>query len=124
MPNLVDRQVHVLDAKGMILGRLATQVAVLLRGKQKVSFEAHLDCGDYVTVINAALIKVTGNKLEDKTYYSHSGYIGNLKEIKLKTLLAKSPERVIELAVSRMLPSNRLRAKWLRRLTIKSGEDK
>jgi large subunit ribosomal protein L13 len=128
MPNnamkQTERAVHVLDAKDMILGRLATQAADLLRGKNKVSFEQHQDCGDYVTIINAAAIKVTGNKLEDKIYYSHSGYIGNLKEVQLKTVLANRPEKVIEHAISGMLPKNRLRAGWMRRLKVYAGEAK
>lgn len=118
----VIRAKHVLDAKDMILGRLATQIATLLRGKQKPSFEPHEDQGDFVTVINAAAIKVTGNKLEDKLYHSHSGYIGNLKTIKLGDLLEKSPEKVIEHAVKGMLPKNRLQAKWMQRLKVYAGE--
>jgi large subunit ribosomal protein L13 len=118
----IERAVHVLDAKDVILGRLATQAATLLRGKHKVSFELHQDQGDYVTIINAAQIKVTGNKLEDKKYYSHSGYIGNLKTISLDKLLAKSPTKVLEHAVKGMLPKNRLQAKWMRRLKVYAGE--
>lgn len=125
MPNkMIERKKHVLDAKGMILGRLSTQVADLLRGKNKVEFELNQDCGDYVTVINARDIAVTGNKLEDKMYYSHSGTPGNLKETQLKTLLEKSPEKVIEHAVNGMLPKNRLRAGWMRRLKVYAGEEK
>ncbi len=118
----IERALHTLDAKDMILGRLATQAATLLRGKHKVEFELHDDRGDYVTIINAAQIKVSGNKLEDKIYYRHSGHLGNLKETQLKDLLQKSPAKVIELAVSGMLPKNRLRAKWLRRLKVHAGE--
>jgi large subunit ribosomal protein L13 len=118
----VVRAKHVLDAKGMILGRLATQVATLLRGKHKPSFELHEDQGDFVTIINAAAIKVTGNKLEDKLYHRHSGYIGSLKTINLGDLLEKSPEQVIEHAVKGMLPKNRLQAKWMQRLKVYAGE--
>lgn len=129
MPNQTEktqivREVHVLDAKDAILGRLATQAATLLRGKHKPSFERHDDKGDYVTIINAADIKVTGSKLTNKIYYSHSGYIGNLKEIQLGKLLEKSPEKVIQHAINGMLPKNRLRAKWLRRLKVYAGEQK
>lgn len=120
----VQRAVHVLDAKDVVLGRLATQAATLLRGKQKTTFELHEDQGDYVTIINAASIKVTGNKLEDKVYYSHAGTIGNLKAITLGKLLEKSPQKVIEHAVRGMLPKNRLRDLWMRRLKVYSGEAK
>lgn len=118
------RASHVIDAKGLILGRLATQVADLLRGKNKVEFELNQDCGDYVTIINAAAIQVTGNKLEAKTYYKHSGHLGGLKETQLKTMLAEKPERVIEKAVAGMLPKNRLRSAWLRRLKVYAGEER
>ncbi len=118
----IERAKHVLDAKDAILGRLATEAASLLRGKQKTTFELHEDGGDYVTIINAAQIKVTGNKLKDKMYYSHSGYLGNLKTISLGDLLAKSPEKVLEKAINGMLPKNRLRPLWLRRLKIYSGD--
>ncbi len=120
----IKREVHIIDAKDAILGRLATRVALLLRGKHKVSFASYIDGGDYVKVINAAAIKVTGNKLDDKMYYSHSGYIGNLKETQLKTLLENYPERVIERAVYGMLPKNRLRSLWMNRLRIFAGEEK
>lgn len=120
----MNRQKHVIDAKGMILGRLATQVADLLRGKNKVEFELHLDCGDYVTVINAAEVAVTGNKMEDKIYYSHSGHPGGLRETQLKTVMAENPTKVIEHAVAGMLPKNRLRAGWMNRLKVYAGEEK
>lgn len=118
------KQVHILDAQGLILGRLATQAATLLRGKQRVDFELNRDSGDYVTVINAQDIKVTGNKLEQKRYYNHSGYPGGLKSVQLKTLLAERPEKVIERAVYGMLPKNRLRSGWMRRLKVFAGEAK
>ncbi len=123
MNKVIDRQVHILDARDVILGRLATQVADLLRGKHKVSFRAHLDCGDYVKVIHASDVKVTGNKLVDKIYYRHSQYPGGLKETQLGTLMEKSPEKVIEMAVKGMLPKNRLQAKWLNRLTVYAGDE-
>lgn len=115
---------HILDAKGKILGRLATEAADLLRGKNKVTFELHQDGGDYVTVINASDILVTGNKLVNKIYYSHSGRIGNLKETQLKDMLIEKPETVIEKAVYGMLPKNRLRAGWMQRLKVYAGEEK
>lgn len=118
----IERAKHVLDAKDIVLGRLATEAATLLRGKHKVDFELHKDNGDYVTVINAAQIKVTGNKLEDKLYHRHSGYIGSLKTTSLGKLLETSPKKVIEHAVKGMLPKNRLQAKWMRRLTVYAGE--
>lgn len=118
----IERASHILDAKDAILGRLATEAATLLRGKQKVNFELHKDNGDYVTIINAAQIKVTGNKLEDKLYHRHSGYIGSLKTTTLGKMMETSPERVIEHAVKGMLPKNRLQAKWMRRLKVYAGE--
>lgn len=125
MPSkMINRTKHVIDARDVVLGRLATQIADLLRGKNKVEFELHQDCGDYVTVINAQSVAVTGNKLEDKMYYSHSGHPGGLKETQLKTLMERSPEKVIEQAVYGMLPKNRLRAGWMRRLKVYAGEEK
>jgi large subunit ribosomal protein L13 len=110
-----------MDATDQILGRLATQAASLLRGKHKTSFAAHIDGGDYVTITNAQAIKVTGNKLEDKVYSTHSGYIGNLKQVTMGTLMKTTPEKVIEMAIYGMLPKNRLRAGWMRRLRVYSG---
>lgn len=115
---------HILDARGQILGRLATEIADLLRGKGKVEFERHEDNGDWVTVINAKEIKVTGNKLEDKLYSRHSGYHGGLTQIQLKTLLEKSPGKVIQNAVRGMLPKNRLQNGWLLRLKVYAGEER
>ena len=118
----ITRTVHTLDARGAILGRLATSIADLLRGKQDVNFTAHIDSGNYVTVINAKDIKVTGRKLEQKTYYSHSGTQGNLREKTLGTLMDESPELVITRAVYGMLPKNRLRVQWMKRLKVYAGE--
>ncbi|HNT30466.1 MAG TPA: 50S ribosomal protein L13 [bacterium] len=114
----VKRAWHLVDAEGQTLGRLATQVAQLLRGKGKVDFSYHVDGGDYVVVINAAKIRVTGNKLTDKKYYNHSGYVGNLKTISLDALLRKDPTLVIKHAVKGMLPHNRIGADMLRRLKV------
>lgn len=103
-PDKIDRKWYVVDAEGHTLGRLASQVASVLRGKNKAVFTPHIDCGDYVIIINAEKIKVTGRKLEQKIYYNHSEYVGGMKETKLKDMLRKKPERVLELAVKRMLP--------------------
>ena len=98
-PATIDRKWYVVDAEGMTLGRLASEVAKVLRGKNKAIFTPHIDTGDYVIVVNAEKIKVTGKKLDQKTYYNHSDYVGGMKETTLKEMLAKHPERVIEHAV-------------------------
>ncbi len=112
---------HVVDAQGQVLGRLASHVARLLMGKHKPIYTPHLPVGDYVVVINAAKVRVTGRKLTQKLYRRHSGYMGGLKEMPLRDMLARHPERVIELAVKRMLPKNRLGRKLLRRLKVYPG---
>ncbi len=109
---------YIIDAQGKTLGRLATQIATYLLGKHKPQFSAHLDCGDNVVVINAARIVVTGNKLEDKKYYRHSGYPGGIKETNLATLLENNPAKVIEKAVAGMLPKNRLHDDRMYRLKV------
>lgn len=114
---------HHLDATGIPLGRLATKIADLLRGKGKVSFVHHQDQGDSVVVVNAAAVKLTGRKLDQKEYYHHTGYIGNLKTITMKNLMITQPEEVIERAVAGMLPKNRLRAVWLKRLTVYRSDE-
>ena len=96
-PDKIDRKWYVVDAKGATLGRLASEVASVLRGKNKPEFTPHVDCGDYVIVINAAEVKVTGKKLDQKIYYNHSEYVGGMRETTLRELLAKKPERVVEL---------------------------
>ena len=103
-PATIDRKWYVVDAEGMTLGRLASEVAKVLRGKNKPIFTPHIDTGDYVIVVNAEKVKVTGKKLDQKVYYHHSGYVGGLKETSLRELLEKHPERVIEFAVKGMLP--------------------
>ncbi|MFQ5826442.1 MAG: 50S ribosomal protein L13 [Dehalococcoidia bacterium] len=118
----IERQWHVIDASGEVLGRLATRVARLLMGKHKTIYVPHLDSGDYVIVINAARVKVTGNKAKDKTYYRHSGYPGGLKSITLEKMLATRPERVIEKAVKGMLPKNALGRAMARKLRVYAGE--
>jgi large subunit ribosomal protein L13 len=114
---------RVIDAEGQTLGRLATSVAGALRGKDKPSFTPHMDMGDRVVVVNAAKVRVTGNKLADKTYYRHTGYMGGLKERKLEEMLAKHPERVIELAVRGMLPKTKLGRELFRHLKVYAGPD-
>lgn len=116
--NHIKRDWHVVDAKDQVLGRVSTQIAQLLVGKNKPYFAAHLDCGDYVVVTNAGQIKVTGKKLTDKVYYRHTGYPGALKEESLQEKLEKDPLKVIEASVKGMLPKNKLRDKRLRRLKV------
>ncbi len=117
-----ERKVYHLDAKGQILGRLAVQIADLLRGKHKANFKPNYDIGDSVVVINAKAIKTTGKKLTDKLYYRHSGYPGGLKTQALKEIMQKNPTLVISKAVYGMLPKNRLRQSWMKRLKIYVGE--
>lgn len=122
-PSDVTRKWYVIDAAKAPLGRTATLIATLLTGKGKPQFTQHIDCGDFVVVTNAASTKVTGNKLEAKTYYHHSGYPGGLKETQLKDVLDKTPERAIYEAVRGMLPANRLRDERLKRLKIYAGAE-
>ena len=103
-PAKVERKWYVVDATGYTLGRLASEVAKVLRGKNKPVFTPHVDTGDYVIVVNADKIKVTGKKLDQKIYYHHSDYVGGMKETTLREMLAKKPEKVVELAVKGMLP--------------------
>lgn len=120
----IERKQHNIDAKGIVLGRLASQIAGLLRGKGKVSFLPHVDGGDEVSVYNLEQIKITGNKLEQKVYHRHSGYPGGLKEISMKALFTKDPCLVFKKAVWNMLPKNKLRSKMIIRLKLYSGEIK
>ncbi len=120
-PGDIQRDWFVVDADSKILGRLATQIAHRLRGKHKPEFAPHVDNGDFIVVVNCEKIKVTGNKLADKKYYRHSGYVGGLHEITLEEQLKKHPERVIEHAVRGMLPRNSLGRALLRKLKIYSG---
>ena len=119
----VQREWRVLDADGATLGRLATQVATLLRGKHRVSFTPSLDTGDPVIIVNAAKIKVTGNKLKDKMYVRHSGYPGGFRAENLERLLSRRPEEVIRRAVRGMLPQNRLGDQMMRKLHVYAGSD-
>ena len=120
----IKRKWYVVDATDRILGRLATEIAKKLRGKDKPTFTPHVDCGDFIIIINAEKIKVKGgNKLEDKKYYRHSGYVGNLKETSLEEMLKKNPEFVIKNAVRGMIPHNTLGRIVLRKLKVYSGPD-
>ncbi len=121
--NVVERKWYVLDAAGRPLGRTATQAAVLLRGKHKVDYTPHVDCGDFVIVINAAQAVLTGNKLEQKKYRRHSGWVGGLKEVKYKDLMAKTPELAMRLAVKGMLAKNSLASDQITRLKIYKGNE-
>lgn len=114
---------YVVDASGKTLGRLASEVAKRLRGKHKPEYTPHVDTGDYIIIINASQVKVTGNKSKDKMYYSHSGYPGGIKEITFEKLLAKKPERVIEIAVKGMLPKNPLGRAMYRKLKVFAGSE-
>ncbi|MCX8014621.1 MAG: 50S ribosomal protein L13 [candidate division WOR-3 bacterium] len=122
-PNAIERKWYLFDATNKTLGRFATQIARVLIGKDKPQYTPHIDGGDFAVVINASKIKVTGKKMTDKIYYRHSGYPGGLKQISFKDMLAKHPERIIELAVKRMLPKNRLQAKRMRRLFVYAGAE-
>ncbi|MDO4515052.1 MAG: 50S ribosomal protein L13 [Lachnospiraceae bacterium] len=122
-PATIDRKWYVVDATDMTLGRLASEVAKVLRGKNKPIFTPHMDCGDYVIVVNASKIKVTGKKLEQKIYYHHSDYVGGMKETTLKEMLAKKPEKVIELAVKGMLPKGPLGRQMFTKLHVYAGPE-
>jgi len=113
-----ERKWYTIDAEGKTLGRLATEIATILKGKNKVSFVPHLDNGDYVVVTNCDKFKVTWKKMTDKMYYRHTGYLGGLKEISLENLLVKKPTKALEFAVSGMLPKNKLRKGMLSRLKL------
>jgi len=120
--NEIKREWYLINAEGKTLGRLASEIAKILKGKHKPIYSPHLDCGDYVIVINAEKIHVTGRKLDQKIYYRHSGYPGGLKSITLREQLAKHPERVIKAAVKGMLPKNRLGRKMLKKLKVYAGD--
>ena len=119
----VEKKWHLVDAQDKILGRLATQIAVRLRGKHKPIFTPHADTGDFIVVVNAEKIAMTGAKWDNKIYYRHSGYLGGLKEISARKLLEKKPEELIRLAVKRMLPKNSLGRRQLKKLKIYAGPD-
>lgn len=119
----VERKWHVVDASGEILGRLASQIAMCLRGKHKPEFTPHADAGDYVVVINAEKIKVTGSKPQDKKYYTHSEYPGGIKEMSFNQMIEKKPEQVLKIAVKGMLPKNPLGRAMLGKLKIYTGSE-
>ena len=122
-PATIERKWYVVDATDMTLGRLASEVAKVLRGKNKPTFTPHIDTGDYVIVVNAEKVKVTGKKLDQKVYYSHSDYVGGMKEATLREMMAKKPERVIELAVKGMLPKGPLGRSMITKLHVYAGPD-
>lgn len=122
-PNEVERKWYLIDAEGQTLGRLASEVASILRGKNKPEFTPHVDTGDHVIIINAEKIKLTGNKLEGKIYYRHSGHPGGLKQTTAGEMLQKRPERMIELAVKGMLPKNTLGRKQGMKLHVYTGSE-
>jgi len=122
-PEEVRRDWYVVDATGKTLGRLSTEIARRLRGKHKPEYTPHVDTGDYIVVVNAGKIRVTGNKLKDKMYYRHTGYIGNLKSISLEKMLDETPERALQLAVKGMLPRGPLGRKMLSKLRLFAGPE-
>ena len=119
----IHRQWHVIDASDVVLGRLASQTAILLRGKHKPIFAPHIDTGDFVVIVNAGKVALTGNKLEQKRAYRHSGYPGGLRAVGYAELMEKHPERAVEKAVRGMLPKNSLGRKTLRKLKVYAGPD-
>ena len=122
-PDKIERKWYVVDAEGCTLGRLASGVASVLRGKNKPQFTPHVDTGDYVIVVNAEKIKVTGKKMNQKIYYNHSEYVGGMKETTLKEMMAKKPEKVVELAVKGMLPKGPLGREMYTKLFVYAGPE-
>ena len=122
-PATIERKWYVVDAEGKTLGRLASEVAKVLRGKNKPIYTPHMDCGDYVIVVNAEKIKVTGKKLDQKIYYKHSDYVGGMKETTLREMLNTHPERVIEFAVKGMLPKGPLGREMYTKLHVYAGPE-
>ncbi len=122
-PAEVQRQWYVVDAAGKTLGRLATEIALRLRGKHKPIYTPHLDTGDYIVVVNAAKVRVTGNKARDKLYHRFTGYVGNMKSISFEKLMQKAPDRAIRLAVKGMLPRNPLGRAMFRKLKVYAGPE-
>lgn len=122
-PDKIERKWYVVDAEGCTLGRLASEIAKVLRGKNKPEFTPHVDTGDYVVVVNAEKIKVTGKKLQQKIYYNHSDYVGGMRETTLAEMMAKNPEMVVELAVKGMLPKGPLGRDMLTKLHVYAGPE-
>ena len=122
-PDKIERKWYVVDAEGQTLGRMASEIAKVLRGKNKPEFTPHVDTGDYVVVVNAEKVKVSGKKLQQKSYYNHSDYVGGMRETTLAELLAKKPEKVVELAVKGMLPKGPLGRQMLKKLHVYAGPE-
>lgn len=122
-PDKIERKWYVVDAAGCTLGRLSSEVAKILRGKNKPEFTPHIDTGDYVVIVNASKIKVTGKKLNQKIYYNHSEYVGGMRETTLAEMMAKKPEKVIELAVKGMLPKGPLGRAMIKKLHVYAGAE-
>ncbi len=122
-PSTIERQWYVVDATGHTLGRLASEIAAILRGKNKPTFTPHMDTGDYVVIVNADKIKVTGKKMEQKIYHRHSGYVGGMKETTLKEKMAKKPEEVLYLAIKGMLPKGPLGRQMIKKLHVYAGPE-
>ena len=122
-PDKIERKWYVVDATGYTLGRLASEVAKVLRGKNKPQFTPHVDTGDYVIVVNADKIKVTGKKMDQKIYYNHSDYVGGMRETTLREMMAKKPEKVVELAVKGMLPKGPLGRSMITKLHVYAGPE-
>ena len=122
-PQEIERKWLVIDADGLVLGRLATEVATILRGKNKPIYTPHVDTGDYVIVINADKMKLTGKKLDQKRYYWHTGYPGGLKSVDYRTMMANTPEKALMIAVKGMLPKNSLGRQMLKKLRVYSGTE-
>ena len=122
-PATIERKWYVVDATGHTLGRLASEVAKVLRGKKKPIFTPHMDCGDYVIIVNADKVNVSGKKLDQKIYYNHSDYVGGMKETTLREMMAKKPEKVMELAVKGMLPKGPLGRSMMTKLHVYAGPE-
>ena len=122
-PDKIERKWYVVDAEGKSLGRLASEVAKVLRGKNKPVFTPHVDTGDYVIIVNAEKVSVTGKKLDQKIYYHHSDYVGGMKETTLREMMAKKPEKVLELAVKGMLPKGPLGRSMIKKLHVYAGPE-
>ena len=122
-PSTIERKWYVVDAAGCTLGRLASEVAKVLRGKNKPIYTPHMDCGDYVIIVNADKVKVTGKKLDQKIYYNHSEYVGGMKETTLREMMAKKPEKVVKLAVKGMLPKGPLGKSMIKKLHVYAGPE-
>ena len=122
-PDKIERKWYVVDAEGQTLGRMASEIAKVLRGKNKPEFTPHVDTGDYVVVVNADKVKFTGKKMEQKVYYNHSDYVGGMRETTLAEMMAKKPEKVVELAVKGMLPKGPLGREMIKKLHVYAGPE-